>query len=112
MFELPSGLGVIQSWGVSGKFELLHYLLRASVFSFEQQCQVDIEFNELPRLVLIARRRRRGAKKRLETVARLRVLFFLKRDLGEIVLGFRHFWVEFCDLFEGRFRAIEVLLRE
>jgi hypothetical protein len=41
-------------------------------------------FDQLRRLVLVVARRL--GKERFETIARLRIFFFLERDLGEIVL--------------------------
>ena len=86
MFKLPGGLRVIERRRVAGELELLHHLLRAAVFAFEQQSQIDFEFDDLRRLILVAARCRGGAEERFKPVARLRVFLFLERDLREIVM--------------------------
>src|ERR1051325_10127466 len=112
MFELPSGLGVIQCRGVARKLELFHHLLRPSVFSFKQEGEIDVEFDQLPGLVLVTSWRGTCTEESFETIARFRVFFFLERNSSEIVLRLRHFGIEFSRLPESSLGSVEIFLGE
>src|SRR5581483_2990238 len=108
MFELPRRLRVIERRRVAGELELLHHLLRAAIFVLEQERQINFVFDELRRLIFIAAGRLR--EQLLETIARLRVILFLKRQLREIVLRLAKLVVDLECLSERRFRLVELLL--
>ena len=114
MFELPGGLGVIERRRVAGELELLHHLLRAAVFSFEKQRQIDFEFDDLRRLVFIRRPARAWWRQKALRNGRapLRILLFLERDLREIVVRLGEFRVELHGLLKGGLRAVEIFLRQ
>ena len=54
MLKFPSRLGVIECGRVSGKLKLVHHRVCAALFSFEQKRHVNLEFDELCRLIFIA----------------------------------------------------------
>ena len=112
MFELPGGLRVIERRRVAGELELLHHLLGAAVFAFEQERQVNLELDDLRRLVLIAAGRGCVIEERLETIPRFRVFLFLERDLGQVVLRLAEFRIDFRCLLERVFGTVEILLRQ
>ena len=112
MFELPGRLRVIERRRVARELELLHHLLRAAVFAFEKQRQINFKFDDLRDLILVAARRRCGAKERFEPITRLGVILFLEWNLREVVLRFPELRIDFRRLFEGGFRAVEIFLRQ
>jgi len=93
MFEFPCRLSVIKSWGISRKLELLHKGLRPTLFAFEQKRHVNLEFDQLCCLILVAT----GSlfKQCFKTLPRFSVVFFLKWNLREIVLRLAEFRIEF-----------------
>ena len=112
MFELPGCLSVVECRRVAGELELLHHLLRAAVLALEEQRQINFEFDDLRRLVLIAAGRGGGAKERFKSLARFRVFLFLEWDLREVVLRFAELRIDLGRLLERRFRAVEIFLRQ
>ena len=110
MFELPGRLRVVERRCVARELELLHHLLRAAVFAFEKQRQINFEFDDLRDLILVAARRGRGAEERFKPIARLCVILFLERNLREVVLRFAEFRIDLRSLFEGGFCAVEIFL--
>ncbi len=108
MLKLPGRLGVVKRRRISCKLKLLHHLLRAALFVFEQKGHVDLELDNLRGLILVASWRL--LKKRLETLARLSISFFLKWDLREIILRFAKFRIDLGRLFKRCFCFVEFLL--
>ena len=108
MLKLPSCLRVVQRRRVSRKLELLHHLLRAALFAFEQKRHVDLELNDLRRLILIAPWCL--LKERVEALSRPCIIFFLKRNLREIILRLAEFRIHFGRLLKRGFRIVEFLL--
>ena len=106
VLKLPSCLRVVQRRRVSRKLELLHHLLRAALFAFEQKRHVDLELNDLRRLILIAPWRL--LKERVEALSRPCIIFFLKRNLREIILRLAEFRIRFGRLLKRCFRFVEL----
>ena len=74
MLELPGGLRVVERRRVARELELLHHLLRAAVFAFEQKRHENLELDELRRLIFVAAGRL--AEERFEPIARLACIPF------------------------------------
>ena len=112
MFELPGGLRVVERRRVARELELLHHLLGAAVFAFEEQRQENFELDDLGRLVFVATGRRRAVEERLEAITRLRVILFLERDLRQVVLRLAELRIDLRRLLERVLRAVEIFLRQ
>ena len=108
MLKLPGGLRIIERRGVAGELELLHHLLGAALFAFEQKRHVNLELDQLRRLVLVAPGRL--AEQSFETLTRLDVILFLKWDLRQVVLRFAEFRIDLGCFLKGGFRQIVLLL--
>ena len=80
----------------------------AALFSFEQKRHVNLEFDELCRLIFIASGR--ALVQGLETVSRFRVFLFLKGNLRQIVLCLAKFRIQLCCFLECGFGLVELLL--
>ena len=90
MLKLPRGLRVIERRRVAGELELLHHLLRAAVFAFEQKRHEDLELDQLRRLILVAagRLRLKSASKRSRALA---YSFFLNGICARLYCASRNF---------------------
>ena len=108
MLKLPRCLRVIESWGVSGKLELFHHLLRPTVLAFEQKRHENFELDDLRSLILVATRRL--LEKSFETVAGRGVILLLEWNLSQIVLGLTEFRIDLQGFLEGRFCFVVFLL--
>ncbi len=89
MLKLPCRLCVIKSRRVAGKLKLLHQLLGAAVFAFQQPRHVDVEFDELRRLAFVSA----GylAQERFKSIARRSIIFFLQWHQRQIELRLPEF---------------------
>ena len=54
MLKFPSRLSIVKSRGIARELKLLHHRLRPALLSFEQESHVNLEFDELGGLILIA----------------------------------------------------------
>ena len=108
MFKFPRRLGIVESWRIPGELELLHNRLRSTLLSFQQECHVNLEFDELCSLVLIPSWSL--FKQCFETLPRFGVVFILEWNLREIVLRLAELRIELGCPFEGGFGLIKLLL--
>jgi hypothetical protein len=80
----------------------------AALFSFEQKRHVNLEFDELCRLIFISSGR--ALVQRLETVSRFCIFLLLKGNLRQIVLCLAKFGIQLRGLLKCRLGLIELLL--
>ena len=108
MFVLPRSLSVIESRRIACKLELLHHGVRAALFAFEQKRHVNLEFNKLCRLILIATWS--SLVQRLETLPRFCVVLLFERNLREIILRFAELWIKLGCCLKCSFGLVKLLL--
>ena len=105
---LPCGLCVIKRRRIARELEFLHHRVRAALFSIHQEGHVNFEFDQLGRLILVAAGD--AFIQRLKTVLGFCVVFFLERNLRQIVLRIAKFRIQLGCLFECGLGIIELPL--